>query len=444
MDRPTALVLGLPFVRRALLARAVSAVGTGLTMPFLMIYLHSVRGFELGLAGAIAACIAAVGLLGNPLGGWLADRSSPRFAMIFGLTLAAFGAASWTMVTGPRSAFAAAALSGLGVSISWPAQNALLAILVGPAQRSSVFAVGNAALNVGLALGGLLAASVVDTAQPDTFVLAYLIDAATFVTALAVVVTVRADSVVANPACTKGMSDHASAPEDRQPGYRNVLRDRVLRTVWLVTAGLSTAGFAQFTSTLPLLATTRDGLVAGDVGLVFAANTIAVVVLQLIVMRILGDRLRTRVLAVLSLLWALCWCLLLLAGSLDDKAAVLSVFLVVGVVFGLGETLVWPTLPVIVNDISPTGLRGRYNGAFTLALTTGFIVGPMLGGFALSEGKDAELLIALTAACIVCAGAARWLERLLPETTNLIPGSDATTADTNSPSGRDSPAEAQA
>ena len=42
-------------------------------------------------------------------------------------------------------------------------------------------------------------------------------------------------------------------------------------------------------------------------------------------------------------------------------------FAAANVAFALGETLVSPTLPAIVNDLAPDSLRGRYNGAYVLA-----------------------------------------------------------------------------
>ena len=43
-------------------ADTLSAVGTGLTVPFLVVYLHTVRGLALGAAGLIVATIALAGL----------------------------------------------------------------------------------------------------------------------------------------------------------------------------------------------------------------------------------------------------------------------------------------------------------------------------------------------------------------------------------------------
>src|SRR5690349_15256931 len=68
---------------------ALSAVGSGLTLPFFLIYLHRVRGIELGVAGLILATVAVAGLAGNPAGGWLADRVGPRRAVVAGLVVAA-------------------------------------------------------------------------------------------------------------------------------------------------------------------------------------------------------------------------------------------------------------------------------------------------------------------------------------------------------------------
>ena len=44
----------------------VNAVGNGVVMPFLFIYLHNVRGFSPGLTGAIVASMGAVGLAAGP------------------------------------------------------------------------------------------------------------------------------------------------------------------------------------------------------------------------------------------------------------------------------------------------------------------------------------------------------------------------------------------
>jgi hypothetical protein len=54
--RQTAIMLRLPRpVRRLVVGNAVSAFGTGLTLPLLLIYLHRVRHIELATTGLLLA-----------------------------------------------------------------------------------------------------------------------------------------------------------------------------------------------------------------------------------------------------------------------------------------------------------------------------------------------------------------------------------------------------
>lgn len=69
----------LPRVARLMLfGVAVDALGVGLVLPFLVIYLHEVRGISVATVGVLAAvpAVVALGLLG-PVG-VLVDRVGPR------------------------------------------------------------------------------------------------------------------------------------------------------------------------------------------------------------------------------------------------------------------------------------------------------------------------------------------------------------------------------
>ena len=69
----------LPTEGRWLLSTvAVQTLGRGLTLPFTVIYLHEVRGFDLGLSGALMSLIAISGLVVTGPGGSLTDRYGAR------------------------------------------------------------------------------------------------------------------------------------------------------------------------------------------------------------------------------------------------------------------------------------------------------------------------------------------------------------------------------
>jgi MFS family permease len=87
-------------------------------------------------------------------------------------------------------------------------------------------------------------------------------------------------------------------------------------------------------------------------------------------------------------------------------------------VFAVGETALSPTVPAIVNDITPEHLRGRYNAGSTLAYTTGFMLGPVLAGLAIGQGHATALLAGLIAACCLAAVLALRLARWLPAGAN--------------------------
>jgi MFS transporter len=89
-------------------------------------------------------------------------------------------------------------------------------------------------------------------------------------------------------------------------------------------------------------------------------------------------------------------------------------------IFTLGECLLSPTLPAVINDLAPPGAVGRCNGARHLAFTTGFLLGPT-GGAALGAGWGASLFAVLAAVCAAAAAAALRLGRHLPAAANHIP-----------------------
>jgi len=146
----------------------LSAVGSGLTLPFFLINLSRVRDLDVAVAGLALATVALAGFAGNPVGGWLTDRAGPRRALVCGSVVSAAGAFSVTLVRESWHAFVAATLVGLGMAVVNPAQDALLAVVVAPYQPPAVFAVRNATVNAGYGVGGVGAAFVADLGSPSS------------------------------------------------------------------------------------------------------------------------------------------------------------------------------------------------------------------------------------------------------------------------------------
>jgi MFS family permease len=407
----------------------LSAAGSGLTLPFLFIYAHQVRHVGYTLSALVVAAIALTSLAGNPLGGLLADRLTARRAVMVGLVISAAGSVALAFARSAPELLAAAGLLGLGVSVTWPAQDALLSSVAGPAARSAVFSVRHATFNAGTALGALVAAAVVSVGHPAAFTAVYLADAASYLAFIPVLARL----------CQPGEAD---APTDSSEGaappsgtFRQVLRDKSFRRVWLLLAVIVTLSFGQFESTFPGYAARPGGIGPHGLGLAFAANTLTVAAVQLPVLRWLAGRRRSTAVALAAVAWAACWAAVAIGGHLGSGAAAEAAFVSGMAIFAVGETMFSPTLPAIINDLAPPEAAGRYNGIGVLAFTTGFLLGPV-GGTAVLSATGGVLFLLLTAACLGAAAAALRLGRRLPPDVNTIevPGaSDANPGKTQGP-----------
>ncbi len=119
--------------------------------------------------------------------------------------------------------------------------------------------------------------------------------------------------------------------------------------------------------------------------------------------------------------WAACWAIVIAGGHLGGGPAAEAAFITAMVVFAIGETLLSPTLPAIINDLAPPEAAGRYNGLGALAFTTGFLLGPAGGAAALGAGWGTGLFTVMALACLTAAVAAIRLNRHLPPGANQIP-----------------------
>ncbi len=357
----------------------VSALGSGMTAPLLVVYLHAVRGIPLGLATLAAAVGPLVSVFGNPLGGLLADRLGPRRVIVAGLMLAAAATAALGVVHSLAAVVVAIALMGGGLSIAFPSQDSLLGHLIPPEQRPTAFALRYLSLNLGMGAGGLVAAVVVDTRNPSSFTLAYAIDGATFLLAAL---------AIAAPAL-RGATPARTA---RIPLRQALPQSRPLWALCGLGMLFTLVGFGQFkTATYGI-----TGAGTHLLGLAYLANTLTVVTAQMPLLRLTRAWPRHRTLAAVGALWGMAWLLVWAADQAWDGCLVVA-----AAVIALGECLMSTSLPPIINDLAPDQERGRYNASFLMARTLGNLAAPALAAALLATGLGTQL--ALTLAVLACA-----------------------------------------
>jgi MFS family permease len=326
---------------------------------FLAIYLTTERGFSAAYAGVVLGLYGAGGAAGVLLGGVLADRWGRRSTL---LTAQLSAAATMLALGFARDRYALAGgalLLGMGTEMARPAFSAMMVDIVPERDRLRAFTLNYWAINLGFACSAVLAGL---AAQAD-FLLLFIVDASTtLVTAGIVLSKVRETRpAAAVPAMAKA-----------GPGLRTVFADRVF--IAFVGLNLLLAFvFMQHLSTLPI-AMGQDGLSPATYGSVIALNGVLIVGGQLFVPRLLGNRNRSRVLALSALITGTGFGLTALAGHA-------LLYAVTVLVWTLGEMLNSPSNSTLIAELSPIEMRGRYQGVFSLAWSGAAFGAPIFGGF---------------------------------------------------------------
>ena len=410
---------------------AVNALGTGLVLPFAVVYLHDVRHLPLGTVGTVIAVPAMVALLLLGPVGSIIDRFGPRRVQLVALIAQALGSGLLAGVhTAPQAAVAFAFI-GVGQAAFWPASQSLIAAVVPSAIRQRYFGVNFTLLNAGIGLGGLSAGLLVTTEHPWTFSGIYLADSASFLAPIVVLAlplrhvgnavrhathgTAQPDVPGAAPAIS------AISGQDARGGYLAVLHDSVFRNVLVITFFSAFVGYAQMEAGWTAYARVIADASTRVIGFAFAANTGVIVLLQLFVLQRIEGRRRTRALMLMSAIWAAAWTLMGASG-LVPGTLVASVLLVVSLgVFGLGETLLSPVGAAVINDLAPDHLRGRYNATNSAVFQVAAIVGPIAAGHLLGWRMPAVFVGMLLLGCAVMVVLLHRVERVIPAHANGVP-----------------------
>jgi MFS family permease len=403
----------LPTAGRWLLSTiAIQTLGRGLTLPFTIIYLHEVRGFDLGLSGSLMSLIAIAGLIVTGPGGTLTDRLGARTIILAGWASMVAGNTLLAFATTPAVAAVALVLIGINFGVAWPAFNALIAAVVEGDLRQKYFGVNFALVNLGIGVGGVVGGLYVDVGDPQTFTNIFLADAAT--------AAIPAALLLGPLRHVHGRAEH---PEDADPGattYRAILRQPAVLWLTGLTFVAMFVGYGQFEAGFPGYGREVAEVSTRVIGMSFAVNTAVIVLLQFLVLTKLTGHRRTRAMVVMAAVWVVAWSLVGAAGLVPGSAlAAASIIAFMGV-FAFGETLLQPTVPAISNDLASDHTRGRYNAINAAAFQGGAIAGPAVAGLLLDHDLAAGYIALMLVGCVSVGLMALALERRLPAATNGI------------------------
>ena len=380
---------------------ALNYLGTGLILPFEIIYLHQVRGFPTPTAGLVLATVMATAAAVTLPSGALLDRFSAKPLLVAGNLVSAAGYGGLAFIDRPWQGFVWSAVGGAGFGIAQTAGQVLTLTLVPAEQRASSTALRRVAGNFGLGLGATVAGFIVAAAHHHlrAFQGLYLFDGITF-SIFAVVVLAR----IPNP-----RPANAASPSDGGTGFRAVSRDRLLLALIAANLAFVMIGGAFFSNILPLFAVERTPVGPGEIGVVIFINTFFIVVAQVPATRVVERMRRTHALAATGAIFAVGLLAVLPATLTRSTLTATTILGGVAMVIAIAECAQFIVLGPLVAELAPPHLLGRYMSLYGLSFMGGVALGPAVGGALLATSPDAvwwggALVLALTGAGLLGLG----------------------------------------
>jgi len=380
-----------PHSRRIVAGIALSAIGRGMTLSLLMVYLHDMRGFTTSFGGLLMAWGALFGIACTAPLGALVDRIGPKIVMVFGLLISGLSALSFSIVTTHTHAFVAMTLFAFGGQCVWPAQSVILTRVTPEADRPKIFGFNFMLMNLGLGVGGFLSSIIIRENSIFSYQVMYWLDGATYLVFLFFVWgldTPHAGRYIAK--------EH----EPVNGSYRELFAIRELSILTIAGIVLLTFGYGPLQSGLPIYATQYLDLAPNWLGIIFGVNTFAIVIFQPLVLNIIEKYSKYTALIAVAVIWALSWVAVGVSPYLSMFMAGVALC-ISQLIFAFGEMVHAPTSPALMQELTPEHIRGRASALMSLQWGISGIAGPAIAGLMIGAHLEQLWVLAMALGVLI-------------------------------------------
>ncbi len=338
----------------------VNTVGNSFLWPLNSIYIHDYLGKSLTVAGFVLMLNSLAGVFGNLLGGWLFDQLGGYKTIVIGVLLNLTALVCLVFWHDWPQYVILLTLLGFSGGIVFPAVYAL-AGSVWPSGGRRAFNAIFLANNVGVAIGPAIAGIVADinfeyvfVANLGAYLLFFIIVMTTFK---------RFDTKALAP---KNVVAEGAGKQEKAPLFALLTLSISLVFCWLC--------YSQWAATISSH-TQGLGISLSQYSLLWTINGLLIVGVQPVI-RPLVKRWENKVkhqLVFGLVLMAISFSLVAIAGDF-------KMFVAAMVILTLGEVFFTPVIPMIANQLAPSGKQGFYQGLVNSASTMGRMLGPLFGG----------------------------------------------------------------
>lgn len=359
-----------PHSRRIVAGIALSAIGRGMTLSLLMVYLHDMRGFTISFGGLLMGWGALFGIVCTAPLGALVDRIGPKKVMLAGLLITGFSALAFAFVTTHTHAFIAMTFFAFGGQCVWPSQMVILTRVTPVKDRTKIFGFNFMLMNLGLGVGGFLSAIIIREDSIFSYQIMYFIDSLTYLVFIFFIWgldTPHAGKYIAK--------EHA--PD--KGSYRELFAIKELSILTIAGIILLTFGYGPLQSGLPVYATQYLNLAPNWLGIIFGVNTFAIVAFQPLVLKLIANYSKYTALIAVAVIWALSWLVVGISPYLSMLMAGIALC-ISQLIFAFGEMVHAPTSPALTQELAPEHIRGRASALTSLQWGISGIAGPAIAG----------------------------------------------------------------
>ncbi len=348
-----------------MVASFIDMLGGSLIFPFFSLYMT--QKFDVGMTevGTMFLVWALTsGVIGNTVGGALADKFGRKTNIIFGLIASAISALMMVLINEIVVFYIVIGVIGIFQDIAGPARQAMIADLVPDELRGDAYGmfriVFNLAATIAPAIGGFMATR--------SFEMLFYTDVAISIAAALFVVFFLPET---KPKTIDESKKEQSFVQTFK-GYKVILKDK-LYIAFIAVSALSTLMYFNMNSSMSVYLVNYRGITPAQFGYILSLNAGMVVILQLFFTRITAKWKPLLTIALGNMLYVIGFTMY---GIIDTY----TMFIVAMIIITIGEMIYAPKEQMIVANIAPEHMRGRYMAIRNFAWIIPIAIGPLGAG----------------------------------------------------------------
>jgi len=347
-------------------ASFIDRLGGALIFPFFALYITQRFGVGMTEVGTLFLFFSASSLVGEAIGGALADKYGRKAIIIFSLIMSAASTVVMGLVDDLKVFYVVAILVGILADTGGPAHQAMVADLLPEDKRSTGFAVlrvtANLAVTFGPMIGGLLAGI--------NYLYLFIIDAimSTITAVLVFFLMPETKPVIVSEV----HKEKETSLLETIKGYSVVLKDKVY-IIFVLVSALMVIVYTQMNSTLSVFLRDHRATSPQYFGYILSMNAAMVVIMQFWISRKLDAKRPFLVMASGTVLYAIGFAMYGFTYSFVW-------FLVAMFIITIGEMMTVPTSQALVAGFAPEDMRGRYMAVYGWCWIIPSAIGPLVAG----------------------------------------------------------------